>query len=147
MTSSKAARASSASSESPAASLRTASCSAFAGGLADTQCLDETFRKARLRCHERDHEAEQPYAFHVFVNEDALHDAIGEVDDADELTVIHERKADERSAREILIAQERMILCLCDVLNDDGLSCGGHFAGYALPYADARAFVHVGRNA
>src|SRR5207247_1672148 len=102
MTSANASRTSSRVRDSPAASLRIARCSAVAlASLADTQCLDQALREAGAHGDERDHEAQQAHAFDVFVDEDALHGAVREIHDADELVEVHERETDEGTAGEV----------------------------------------------
>src|SRR5690348_4194319 len=105
---------------SPWASRRIAVVSAL--GSADTEHLVQTLRQARARRDERDHQPEQPHAFHVFLAEYAVHGAIGEVYHANEILVIDERKADERSSREVLVAQQRMLLGFAHVAHEKRLS-------------------------
>src|SRR5205809_4909841 len=145
MTSSNAPRVSSFESESPAASFRIATCSAVPV-LADTQRLDQAFGQARMRGDEGDHETQQTYALHVFVDEHSLHHAIREIDDPHQLIVVHEREADERPAREILVLQQGMVLGLGDILYEDRLAIRGDLSGNAMTNSDARTLGDVGSN-
>src|SRR5687767_6318706 len=147
MTSSNAARASSRSSDSPAASFRIASWSAELVVLTDTQRLDEPFGKTRVRRDERDHEAQEAHALDVLVDEHTLQHAVREIHDAEKLVVIDEREADERSAREVLVLEQRMLPRFGDVLHQERLAIRGDLARHAMPDADPRAFRDVRRDA
>ena len=56
-----------------------------------------------MRGDERDHETQQADALDVLVDKLALHHPVREIDDADQFVVIHEREADKRAGREILV--------------------------------------------
>src|SRR3954471_19382412 len=78
---------------SPRVSRRTVASSglvAGAAGLADTERFHESFGKSGVGRDERDDEPEKPDTVHVFLREHAVHRAIREVDDADQLIVIDE---------------------------------------------------------
>src|SRR5688500_19681295 len=87
---------SSADSDSPNASRRTADCSASAirGG---EQSIDEL----RARHHPRDHQTKKADTLHVLLDEHAPLGADGQVDDAEQLTVVDQWEADERSGGEV----------------------------------------------
>src|SRR6185437_7972173 len=68
--------------------------------LPDTERFDETFGKPRVRGDQRDDQAEQPDAVDVLLDEYAVQRTVREVDHADQLPVIDQRKADERAGRE-----------------------------------------------
>src|SRR4051812_10397715 len=107
----------------------------WSGGaaLADTERSQHAIGQLRLGGHERDDEAEQADTLDVLVHEDALHGAIGEVHDANERTMIDERKADERARGEQLVANERMMSCLRDVLPQGRLARSGDFSCHTVP--------------
>src|ERR1043166_5398478 len=116
------------------------------GALPDTERFHQTFRQPRVRRDERDDEAEQPHAVDVLLHEHAVLRAVGEIDDAHELFVVHQRKADERARREVLVVQQRVLVGFSDVAHEERLARGGHATRHAVADRDAGSFSDAGRK-
>src|SRR6476661_6182484 len=102
------------SSDSRAARRRMACCNASV----DTNDLEQPFRQRVARGDERYHESEQSHPLHILFGVDPSLRSISEIEYAHQLAVIHQRKADEASRRELLIAQESMLRRLAHVLHE-----------------------------
>src|SRR3954464_13042873 len=89
---------------------------------ADTEHLVQALRQPRTRRDERDHQPEQPHTFHVLFAKDAVHRPVGEVHHTNEILVVDQWEADERSRGEVLIAQKRMLLRFTHVSHEEWLS-------------------------
>ena len=110
---------------------------AFASASVDANGVEETFSKGGVCRNEGDHQREQSDALDVLLEKQPLPCAIREVDHADQLIPVDEGKADERSGREVLVAQQRMASRVGHVLHEDGLARSGDAAGDPLPDRDA----------
>src|SRR5687768_5976656 len=107
--------------------------------------IDEALGELCVRRHEGDHHPQQTHPLHVGVGVRAVGGSVGQVDDAHQLAVVHQRQADEAPAREILVAEQRVRLRLAHVAYEERLARLGHLPRAPLADADARPLVDVPR--
>src|SRR6185437_7027432 len=135
MMTSKASAVSCMESELPAASRRIARRS----GSADTDRLEQPFGEHRAPRDERDEQCQNAHALHVLFHVYPAQGAIREIEDAHQLVVVYQRKADEGARGEVFIVQQWMPLRLRDVGHQQRLATRGDLARH--PFADPDPFA------